>query len=151
MEINASNFSVEAIRAVIAEKERETAEEKRKYEAEAATERKKLHEEFMERQVPADALNRIALMVRAAVERGEKQVLVFQFPSDWMPDQGRSLTTHAENWHEHLDGFARRAYAYFEKELKPRGFQLRAEILNWPGGMPGDVGFFLRWKRPDAL
>ena len=48
-------------------------------------------------------------------------------------------------------GFAKRAYDYFKRELEPRGFQMRAEILNWPGGMPGDVGFFLQWKRPEEI
>jgi hypothetical protein len=62
--------------------------------------------------------------------------------------RGRSITNRAADWHEHLDGFAKRAYTYYERELKPRGFQLRAEITSWPDGIPGDVGFFLQWKQP---
>jgi hypothetical protein len=27
----------------------------------------------------------------------------------------------------------------------PRGFTLNAYIINFPGGKPRDVGFFLRW------
>ena len=34
---------------------------------------------------------------------------------------------------------------YFEKELKPLGFRTQARILDYPGGMPGTVGLFLRW------
>jgi hypothetical protein len=82
---------------------------------------------------------------------GDKQVLVLRFPSDWLPDQGRAITSHDKNWPEKLDGFAKRAYDYFKRELEPRGFQIRAEILDWPGGMPGDVGFFLQWKRPEEI
>ena len=59
------------------------------------------------------------------------------------------MTNRDPDWHRVLEGFPQRAYAYFEKELAPRGFQLKAEILDWPGGVPGDVGFFLTWKRPD--
>jgi hypothetical protein len=82
---------------------------------------------------------------------GDKQALVVRFPSDWLPDQGRAITNHDRNWPEKLDGFAKRAYDYFKRELEPRGFQIRAEILDWPGGMPGDVGFFLQWKRPEEI
>jgi hypothetical protein len=35
------------------------------------------------------------------------------------------------------------------RELAPRGFQLKAQILDWPGGIPGDVGWFLAWKYPE--
>jgi hypothetical protein len=30
-------------------------------------------------------------------------------------------------------------------ELKPLGFKLNAQILDYPGGMPGDIGLYLRW------
>jgi len=149
MEITANNFSADAVRALITEKARRLAEEKRQHEESARAEREKLHGTFLREEVPADAMDRVALMVRKALEMGDKQALLFHFPSDWLPDQGRSITNHEPDWHEHLEGFARRAYAYFEQELKPRGFQLHAEILDWPGGMPGEVGFFLRWKRPE--
>jgi hypothetical protein len=151
MDITARNLSAEAIHTFTEEKARQKAEESRKHVEAAKAEREKLHEAFMKDDVPADAMDRVALMVRKAVEMGEKQVLVFQFPSDWLPDQGRSITNYAADWHEHLDGFAQRAYAYFKRELESRGFQLRAEILDWPGGVPGDVGFFLRWKRPEEM
>ena len=150
MDITASNLSAEAIETFLSEKQRERLDEDRRRADEAKTERDKLHQDFLQLQVPPDAMERVALMVRKALERGEKQALVFQFPSDWLPDQGRAITNRAEDWHEHLDGFARRAYDYYEQHLRPRGFQLRAEILDWPNGMPGDVGLFLRWKRADA-
>jgi hypothetical protein len=30
--------------------------------------------------------------------------------------------------------------------LRPLGSGLRAEVLEYPGGMPGHIGFFLTWK-----
>ena len=51
----------------------------------------------------------------------------------------------SKDWTEHLSGFAARAYSFYEKELRPRGFALAASIINFPDGKPGDVGFFLRW------
>ena len=149
MDITAGNLSAEAITAFVEEKKKQKETEKHKHEEAAKAEREKLHQAFLKEDVPGDAMARVALMVRKAVEMGEKQALVFRCPSDWLTDQGRSITNHAADWHEHLEGAVRRAYAYYERELKPRGFQLRAEILDWPDGMPGDVGFFLRWNRPD--
>ena len=32
-----------------------------------------------------------------------------------------------------------------DKELRPLGYKLYAEIISFPGGMPGDVGLFLKW------
>jgi len=29
-------------------------------------------------------------------------------------------------------------------ELQPNGYKVRAQIMDFPGGMPGDVGIFLR-------
>ena len=84
-------------------------------------------------------------MVKKAVEHGEKEVMVLHFRSDFLPDSGRSITSGSKDWTEHLAGFAARAYSFYEKELRLRGFTLSAYIINFPGGKPGDVGFFLRW------
>src|SRR3954468_4912100 len=125
MDITAINLSADAVHAYIEEEKKQEAQDKRKHDEAAKAEREKLHQAFLERDVPQDAMSRIALLVRKAIKMGEKQALLFQFPSDWRSDQGRSITNHAADWHEHLDGFAQQAYAYYERELKPRGFQLR--------------------------
>ena len=44
-----------------------------------------------------------------------------------------------------LEGFAKVAMQFYDKELKALGFRVQARILDYPGGMPGDVGIFLRW------
>src|SRR3712207_8043305 len=117
MDITAANLSTDTIHALLAEAERHRVEERHRREETAKAEREKLHRAFLEQDVPADAMDRVATVVRKAVEIGEEQALVFQCPSDWLPDQGRSITNHAEDWHEHLDGLARRAYAYFERKI----------------------------------
>jgi hypothetical protein len=144
-----TNFSAESVRAMVqARKEAELAEQ-RAHEAAQKAERDKLKASFEERDIQPEALDRIAALVARQVERGEKRALVLQFPSDWLPDQGRGVTNRDPDWHLKLEGFPARAHAFFEKELAPRGFQLKAEILDWPNGMPGDVGFFLTWKSPE--
>lgn len=88
-------------------------------------------------------------MIRRAIDMGDREALLGRFPSSWLKDRGRSIANADPRWPDSLDGVARRAFEFYEKELKPRGFQMRAEILEWPGGMPGDVGLFLQWKHPD--
>jgi hypothetical protein len=151
METIGKDFSAASVRSFLQSKKRQAEEEERAYEAAAKAQREKLREQFMEREVQPEAMQRVVTLVQKAVERGEKQALIFQFPSDWLPDSGRGITSQDPNWHAKLDGFAQRAYAYFERELAPRGFQLRAQIMDWPGGMPGDVGFFLAWKSQEDM
>ena len=38
------------------------------------------------------------------------------------------------------------ASEFWREHLQPLGFGLKAEVLEYPGGMPGDIGFFLTWK-----
>lgn len=149
MSISGIGLSADAVRSYIRSRKDEEAAKRRAYEAEAKADRERLHAEFDQREVSPEAMDRIASVIRKAVDMGEKQVLVARFPSDWLADQGRAITNHAENWPDSLSGFAKRAYDFFKRELEPRGFQLRAEIVDWPGGMPGDVGFYLQWKHPE--
>ena len=100
---------------------------------------------FMERDIHPDVKKRVSTAVKRAAERGEQQVLVVQFPSDWCSDRGRAINNADPDWPKTLTGFAKRAYDYYVKELQPHGYGARAEILNFPGGMPGDVGLYLTW------
>ncbi|NJM91453.1 MAG: hypothetical protein HC861_01165 [Rhodospirillaceae bacterium] len=51
------------------------------------------------------------------------------------------------DWPQSLEGFAKRAYEYFMSDLKPLGYKLTAQIMDYPGGMPGTVGLYLSWDR----
>ena len=149
MTLSAQNFSAQAIWDYVDGKKRAAEAAER---AEAATrraEQEKLREAFEAREIAPEALERIAALVRRAVDAGEKEALVMRFPSEWLPDQGRSITSHDPAWRERLTGFPKRAYEFYARELAPRGFQLKVPLLDWPGGMPGDVGWFLSWKRAE--
>ena len=80
-----------------------------------------------------------------AAERGDTHIQVFQFPSTLCKDSGRAINNSDPNWPATLDGYPARAFEFFEKNLRQHGFKLRAEILNYPGGVPGDVGISLHW------
>jgi hypothetical protein len=104
-----------------------------------------LKKEFEAREISPQAPDRINIAVRAAVERGEHEVLVLRFPATFCRDGGRSINNFEPDWPESLTGFAKTAFEFYANELRPLGYTLRAEIMNFPGGMPGDVGLYLRW------
>src|SRR3954452_3748660 len=151
MSITGSTLSADAVRAYLNSKKEEEEAKQRAFHASAKAELDKLHEAFKEREVQPEAMDRIATLVRKTIDMGDKQALVLRFPSDWLPDQGRAITNHDKNWHEKLDAFPKRAYDYFKRELEPRGFQISAAIVDWPRGMPGDVGLFLQWKNSEEM
>lgn len=133
------------LRKIAAEQAMKSVDEALAQKKHAEEEANQVHLAFMEREIHPDVRTRVSTAVRRAAERGENQVLVIQFPSDWCSDRGRAINNFEEAWPKTLNGFAKRAYDYFEKELRPLGYGVRAEVLNFPGGMPGDVGLYLTW------
>lgn len=123
------------------EKMREALEKKRRIDEE----RHRFHDTFMHQDVRPDALERVSALVRVAAECGEREALALRFPSDYCTDGERTINSFEPNWSDTLTGFARRAYEFWQQELEPQGYRLRAQIMDFPGGMPGDVGIFLRW------
>jgi hypothetical protein len=120
---------------------REALEKKRK----ADEERHHLHDAFMAEELVPDVFERASRMVKGAAERGEREVLAIRFPSEYCTDGGRAINSFEPDWPETLTGFAKRAHEFFLKELQPKGYKVRAQIMDFPGGLPGDVGIFLRW------
>ena len=77
-------------------------------------EAKQLHDAFMERDIHPDVKQRVSTAVKRAAERGEQQLLVIQFPSDWCSDRGRAINNAEAAWPGTLTGFAKRAYDYIK-------------------------------------
>ena len=93
-------------------------------------------------------LNLIARVKRAAAE-GQHELMVLQFPVELCSDTGRAINNNESDWPETLTGVPRQAYEVWRDRLKPAGYSLTAMIVEWPHGMPGDVGLFLGWHRKD--
>lgn len=127
------------------EKEMARAREIAEAEKRRADERHQLQETFMNRQLHPEVKARVSTALRAAAERGETHLRVFTFPSELCTDSGRAINSGNPEWPKTLAGFAARAYEFYQKELQPHGYRLRAEILDFPGGMPGEVGITLSW------
>jgi hypothetical protein len=135
----------EELRRIAEEKEmaqlREMLDKKRK----ADEARDQVREAFLSRDIHPEVFERVSPVVKSAAERGEWEVLALRFPSEYCTDGGRAINSFEPDWPESLTGFAKRAYEFWQKELEPPGCKLRAQIMDFPGGMPGDVGIFLKW------
>ncbi|GGF66724.1 hypothetical protein GCM10007301_27990 [Azorhizobium oxalatiphilum] len=94
----------------------------------------------------AELKRTLAHKMRSAAERGQNEIMVMRFPNALCTDHGRTINNSAENWPESLTGRPCQAYEFWREHLQPAGFRLKAMIIEWPNGMPGDVGFFLSWS-----
>src|SRR5690349_14753779 len=83
--------------------------------------------------------------LRSAAERGQSELMVMRFPNALCTDHGRAINNSDPDWPETLTGRPRQAYELWRDQLRDAGFRLSALIIEWPGGLPGDVGFFLKW------
>jgi hypothetical protein len=87
--------------------------------------------------------------LRKAAERGEVELMVMRFPHELCSDKGRAINNAEAGWPETLIGRPRQAYELWRDHLKALDYRLSATIVDWPGGLPGDVGFFLSWGKKD--
>lgn len=82
---------------------------------------------------------------RLAAQHGEKQFMLLRFPNLLCSDGGRAINVAEPGWPATLRGEAAELYLRWQHDLKPRGFCLTASVLEFPDGMPGDIGLFLVW------
>jgi hypothetical protein len=88
----------------------------------------------------------LAGKVRKAAQGGETEVMVMRFPIDLCSDSGRAINNGDADWPDTLTGRPRQAYELWRDYLRDGGYKLKAMIIEWPAGLPGDVGFFLSWS-----
>ena len=93
-----------------------------------------------------EVMEKAAIIVNRAVENGMTSVQVFRFPNHICTDNGRAINQVEDGWEQTLTGVPKEIYDFWKRQLKPRGYHIRYEIIDYPGGMPGDVGIFLSWR-----
>lgn len=124
-------------------------EEFERREKERAVKEKELSqfsEEFLTQAVSPEEQALIRLVVMNAVKEGKFEALVYSFPSSLCSDNGRAINNSDPNWPKTLQGKAREYYERYMSNARPKGYRLKAMIINFPDGVPGDVGFFLNWS-----
>ena len=135
----------EELRKITEDKEMAELRQVLEHQKKVESEQKDVYQAFLNQHVHPEAKARVTLAVRRAAERGEKELQVLKFSSEFCTDKGRAINNFEADWPETLTGFAKEAYEAWDEHLRPLGYKLRAQILDYPNGMPGDVGLILYW------
>jgi hypothetical protein len=148
MSANQNPPTADELRMSLLKKEMEKASAAQKAKE---VEQKKLADftaDFLGNHVSEEETAMVRRLVTNAVQDGKFEAMVYSFPSDLCSDGGRAINSGSPDWPETLRGKAKEFYERYQRVGKPAGYKLKAMIINFPGGMPGDVGFFLNWA-PD--
>jgi hypothetical protein len=92
-----------------------------------------------------EALKRVATILERAVANGLTEVQVYRFPNTLCTDRGRAINQQEPGWETTLTGVPKEIYEFWDRQLRPRGYKLKVQIVDFPDGMPGDVGITLKW------
>lgn len=92
-----------------------------------------------------EAVRRAIKIIERAISNGQSEIQVYRFPNKLCTDAGRAINQQEPGWENTLTGVPREIYQLWDKYFRPRGYKLRAEIIDFPGGMPGDVAMTLKW------
>lgn len=135
----------EDLRNISNEADTAKVQEYLKHEKKREEEQRELREAFMHRDIHPEVRERVNNAIRRAAEQGRHELQVFTFSSSYCNDRGRRINNNEPDWPDSLEGFAKRAYEYYDKELRSLGYKLSAQVLDYPGGMPGEIGISLKW------
>jgi hypothetical protein len=93
----------------------------------------------------AEALKRVTAIIQRAVSNGRLDVEVHRFSNTLCMDCGRAINQQEPGWEATLTGVPREMYEFWQRHLKARGYKFVCQIVEFPGGSPGDVSIFLKW------
>ncbi len=131
----------------IALAEAERASKEATAHAEAEAEKKALIDQLSNPSGLSDeeAIKRAIRIIERAVSNGLTEVQFRRFPNEMCTDRGRAINQREDGWENTLTGVPKEIYNLWDKYFRPRGYKLLVEIVDYPGGMPGDIGMTLKW------
>src|SRR6516165_988981 len=86
-----------------------------------------------------------ASVIQRAVRSGLTEVQVYRFPNVLCTDHGRAINQREQGWENTLTGIPKEIFQLWSDHLKPKGYRIAYQIIDFPGGMPGDIGVSLSW------
>lgn len=93
-----------------------------------------------------EALKRATEIIQRAIRNGLTEVEVFRFPNVLCTDHGRAINNDLEpGWENTLTGLPKEMYGFWDRHLRPLGYKIRVQVVDFSGGVPGDIGFTLKW------
>ncbi|OKO84352.1 hypothetical protein [Bradyrhizobium sp. AS23.2] len=84
-------------------------------------------------------------IIQRAVRNGLTEVLVYRFPNSLCTDKGRAINQMEKGWENTLTGIPREIFQLWTDYLKPRGYRIAYQVIDFPGGVPGDIGVTISW------
>ena len=84
-------------------------------------------------------------VIQRAVRNGLSEVQVYRFPPTLCIDNGRAINRQEPGWEKTLTGLAQEIFQLWSEHLKPRGYRIRYQIVDFPGGEPGDISIMIAW------
>ena len=143
--ISGQPLNVKDLKRIADEKETAKLQEILAHRKKEEEEEKRARQDFMEREIRPDGIERFNGWVRRAAEQGRSEIEILRFPSQYCTDHGRAINNLEEGWPETLTGAARRVYDAYVQHLQAQGYKIRAQILNYPDGGLGEVGIYIGW------
>ena len=142
--------SAEELRLQVLKREMEEMDKERKLKALEEHKHAEFAEEFLKKHVTDAEIAMVRRLVANAVKDGKFEAMVYSFPSALCTDSGRAINSGDRDWPQTLQGKAKEFFERYQTYGKPQGYKLKAMIISFPDGIPGDIGFFLNWA-PDKV
>lgn len=140
-----NELSAEGFRGLVAEFEQKEMARREAAQHQTAEKHQQEARQLLAVQLSEEAWHRMLNEARSAAGRGEREHLLLRFPCELCSDHGRAVNAPDPSWPTTLRGIAAQVFMRWKKELHPRGFGLHARIMDFPDGIPGDIGLFLAW------
>ena len=84
-------------------------------------------------------------IIQRAVRNGLTEVQVYRFPNSLCTDNGRAINQQEQGWEKTLTGIPKEIFQLWVDYLKPRGYRIGYQIIDYPGGVPGDIAITIAW------
>jgi hypothetical protein len=139
--------SAKQIRKEAALKEAEKAEEYARLAAAAEAEKRALIEQLNRPSGKSEAekIKLASTVIQRAVRNGLTEVQVYRFPNSLCTDKGRAINQQEPGWENTLTGIPKEIFQLWGDYLKPRGYRISYQIIDYSGGVPGDIAITIAW------
>ena len=84
-------------------------------------------------------------IIQRAVRNGLTEVQVYRFPNTLCADGGRAINQREPGWENTLTGIPKEIFQLWADYLKPRGYRIGYQIIDYPDGVPGDIAITIAW------
>jgi len=139
--------SAKEIRKQAAPKKAEKAEEYVRLSAAVESEKRALIERLSRPSGKSEEekVQLASTIIQRAVRNGLTEVQVYRFPNSLCTDKGRAINQQEAGWENTLTGIPKEVFQLWTDYLKPRGYRIGYQIIDYPGGVPGDIAVTIAW------